>query len=354
MGVIDNAGAVREGESLDTDAVDAWLKGQVPSLTGRPAVSQYSGGASNWTYRLKYPERDFVLRRPPAGTKAASAHDMMREFTIQWLLKPAFPLVPRMVAACQDPSVLGCDFYVMERIEGIIPRANLPRGVDLDQHRVRQLCQSMLDALIDLHAVDPQATGLDRFGKGQGYCMRQVTGWERRYCNARTRNVPSFRRVRAWLKDHTPEDVTACVIHNDWRFDNLVLAADDPTCILGVLDWELATVGDPLMELGSMLAYWVESGDNFLMRATRRQPTHLPGMLRRREVVDYYLGKTGLRCDNWPFYEVFGLFRLAGIAQQIYYRYHHRQTRNPAFRHFWVLINYFDWRCRRIIRKAGR
>lgn len=353
MSVIDKGGAVRCGEELDIGTVDRWLKETVPDLQGTAEVTQYSGGASNWTYRLLYSNRDFILRRPPAGTKAASAHDMMREYNIQRLLKEAFPVVPTMVAACQDPSVLGCDFYVMERLEGIIPRANLPRELNLDAPHVRKLCLNMLDTLVALHKVDYQTAGLAGIGKGAGYCVRQVEGWDDRYEKARTWNVPSYRKVRRWLKANTPTDSRTCVIHNDWRFDNLVLAPQEPSHIIGVLDWELATLGDPLMDLGCMLAYWVQADDNALMRASRRQPTHLPGMLTRREVVDYYLRRSGLSCENWAFYEVFGLFRLACIAQQIYYRYHHGQTRNPNFKNYWVLVNYFDWRCRSIIRHAG-
>lgn len=346
------AGGVRRGEELDTPAVDGWLRGLLPDLApGLPEVTQYSGGASNWTYRLRYANRDLVLRRAPAGTKAKSAHDMAREFRIQQALKPAFPLVPAMVGLCQDAAVLGTDFYVMERVEGHIPRAHLPRGVALSREDVRRLCTHFIDTLVDLHAVDAEAAGLSALGRGPGYGRRQVEGWSDRYLKARTWNVPSFDRVRAWLRERVPPDVAACVIHNDWRFDNIVLDRDDPTRIVGVLDWEMATIGDPLMDLGSALAYWVHADDNLLMRLTRRQPTHVPGMLRREEVVGHYLARTGLRPPQWAFYEVFGLFRLAAIIQQIYFRYHHRQTQNPAFRHFWILVNYFDLRCRSIVRR---
>lgn len=344
----------RPGEELDVAAVDRWLRGVDPGLAGPPVVTQYSGGASNWTYRLRYRDRDLVLRRPPAGTKAKSAHDMAREYNIQQALKPAYPAVPTMVGLCQDLDVLGCEFYVMERIEGLIPRSRMPEGVSLDVAQTRRLCTNMLDRWIALHRVDYRAIGLETLARGPGYPRRQVEGWSERYEKARTWNVPSFRRVRAWLKEHTPDDAGMCVIHNDWRFDNMVLDPADPTRVIGVLDWELATIGDPLMDLGSALAYWVHADDDPLMRLTRRQPTHLPGMLRREEVIAYYLGETGLRPANWAFYEVFGLFRLAGIAQQIYYRYYHRQTRNPAFKRFWILINYFDWRCRALIRRSER
>ena len=350
---IDPAGTVRPGEELNVPAVDAWLKALVPTLEGAPEVTQYSGGASNWTYRLKYANRDLILRRPPAGTKAKSAHDMGREYTVQRALKPVYPAVPTMMGLCQDPAVLGADFYVMERIEGIIPRKNLPRGLALDAQRTRQLCLNVISKLVELHSVDAAAVGLSSLGKGPGYPKRQIEGWSDRYEKARTWNVAGFRYVRDWLRDHTPDDVATCVIHNDWRFDNVVLHPERPTEVIGVLDWEMATLGDPLMDLGNTLAYWVHADDPWLMRITRRQPTHLPGMLRREEVVAYYLERTGLKPTNWAFYEVYGLFRLAVIAQQIYYRYHHKQTRNPAFKNFWILINYFDWRCRGIIKRAG-
>lgn len=349
----DRAGSVRAGEELNVDAVDAWLKQRLPELTGQPEVTQYAGGASNWTYRLQYPNRDLILRRPPAGTKAKSAHDMAREYHVQSALKPVYPCVPTMVGLCQDESVIGADFYVMDRIAGIIPRARLPQGLELTPAQTRTLCTNVIDKLIELHRVDYAAVGLDKIGKGQGYPRRQIEGWSDRYEKARTWNVPSFRRVRDWLQANIPDDAATCLIHNDWRFDNVVLSPEGPTRVIGVLDWEMATLGDPLMDLGSALAYWVQADDNALMRSTRRQPTHLPGMLRRDEVVAYYLDRMGLKAPNWAFYEVYGLFRLAVIAQQIYYRYHHKQTRNPAFKNFWILVNYFDWRCRGLIKRSG-
>lgn len=343
---------VRPGEELDTRAVDGWLRTILPDLHGTPEVTQYSGGASNWTYRLKYPGHDLVLRRPPAGTKAKSAHDMAREYKIQAALAPSYPVVPQMVGLCTDPAVLGTDFYVMRRIEGLIPRTRLPDGVDLDRDGVRRLCTAMIDKLIELHGAD--SAPLASLGKGPGYPRRQVEGWTQRYTKAKTWNVPSFGYVARWLAERTPDDVGACVIHNDWRFDNLVLDPGDPTRVIGVLDWELATIGDPLMDLGSALAYWVHADDPLLMRMARRQPTHLPGMLRREEVVAYYLERTGRTVKDWSFYEVFGLFRVAGIIQQIYYRYHHGQTKNPAFKRFWIFNNYFEWRCRHIIARSPK
>ncbi|CAA0079432.1 Uncharacterised protein [Zhongshania aliphaticivorans] len=349
--LVDVAGGVRRGEELDIAAVDAWLKPRIDGLAGDPVVTQYSGGASNWTYRLAYPTHDLILRRPPKGTKAKSAHDMGREYKVQAALAPVFPFVPEMLAFCEDQSVIDCDFYVMRRISGLIPRANMPKGLSLSAEQTRDLCLSVVDKLVALHQVDYGLAGLASLGKGEGYCERQVRGWSGRYQKSKTWNVPSFKKVMAWLAENTPGDVRTCVIHNDFRFDNVVLNPEQPSEVLGILDWEMATLGDPLMDLGSALAYWVQADDDKVMRATRRQPTHLPGMLSRDEVVAYYCEKMDLSIDKWPFYEVFGLFRLAVIIQQIYYRYHHKQTDNPAFKNMWLVVWYLDRRCQRIIRR---
>ncbi len=344
--------SVRAGEELDIPSVDAWLKTQIPDLAGTPEVTQYAGGASNWTYRLRYDAHDLVLRRPPKGTKARSAHDMDREYRIQEALAPAFPLVPEMVAFCGDVSVIGCEFYVMRRLEGLILRKNLPEGLTLSPVQTRKLCLNVIDTLIALHRVDIATAGLGGLGRGAGYARRQIEGWSDRYRKARTWNVPRLTPVMSWLQAHIPDDVAACVVHNDFRFDNVVLDPQDPTRVVGVLDWEMATLGDPLMDLGNALAYWVQADDDFFIRSLRRQPTHLPGMLTRREVVAYYGEKTGRSPGHWAFYEAYGLFRLATIAQQIYHRYQRGETRNPAFRNYWMFVTYLGWRSGRVIGRS--
>jgi aminoglycoside phosphotransferase (APT) family kinase protein len=242
--------------------------------------------------------------------------------------------------------VLGADFYVMERLAGTILRGRLPKGMDLSPEQARALGLRAVDSLVELHQVDAAAAGLTDLGKGPGYVRRQVSGWSERYRRARTENVPDFEPVMAWLAEHQPEDVANCLVHNDFRLDNLVLDAD--LQVIGVLDWEMATLGDPLMDLGGALAYWVQADDDDMFRLSKRQPTDLPGMPTRADVVDRYRERTGLTVDHWAFYEVFGLFRLAGIAQQIYYRYHHGQTTNEAFKDFWFFVTYLDERCRRL------
>jgi aminoglycoside phosphotransferase (APT) family kinase protein len=342
--------AERPGEELDLEALGAWLSARVAGLAGEPTVTQYSGGASNWTYRLRYPDHDLVLRRPPAGTKARSAHDMGREYRIQKALRPVFPHVPEMIAYCDVASVIGAEFYVMRRVPGVVLRRRMPANIAIDRSTARELCDNAVDLLVALHQVDPTAVGLDAIGKGAGYPHRQIQGWSNRYRKARTWNAPRFSRVIDWLAANTPADVATCVIHGDFRIDNLVLDPAEPSRILGVLDWEMATLGDPLMDLGNSLAYWVQADDDLFARSTRRQPTHLPGMMTRHELVAAYCTRAGRELpENRVFYEVYGLFRLAVIAQQIYFRYHHRQTRNPAFKHFWIAVHYLQWRCRRLI-----
>lgn len=354
MGSQEVAGAreVRDEDAFDVAAVDRWLRATADAAAwgeGLPEVRQFSGGASNLTYLLRYPAKELILRRPPAGTKAKGAHDMGREFRIQSALAPVFPYVAPMVGHCTDEAVLGSEFYVMERLVGSIPRRDF--DVSLTEDQVRATCTHTLDLLVALHAVDPAAAGLDGLGKGEGYVARQVGGWSERYRRAVTPNVADMEEVMAWLDAHQPADRGSCLIHNDFRFDNVVYAADDPTRPIGLLDWELATVGDPLMDLGSALAYWVEAGDDEGMQLLRQQPTDAPGMLTRDEVVAYYAERSGLdvSAEEWRFYEVFGLFRLAGIVQQIYYRFHHGQTTNPRFEHFWMVVNMLDERCRKVI-----
>jgi aminoglycoside phosphotransferase (APT) family kinase protein len=243
-----------------------------------------------------------------------------------------FPYVAHMVGFCEDADVIGADFYVMDRIDGLIPRAEMPPDLEVTPQLARGMCLAMVDVLAELHAVDPARAGLESLGKGRGYVRRQVEGWSARMRNAATDDAPDFEQVMAWLDAHQPDDVATCVIHNDFKMDNLVFDRTDPTRIVGVLDWEMATLGDPLMDLGGNLAYWVEAGDAEFERF-RRVPTHLPGMLTRWEFVQAYGERTGLEVtrEQWAFYEVYGYFRSAVIAQQIYYRYFHGQTTNELF-----------------------
>ncbi|HKK76222.1 MAG TPA: phosphotransferase family protein [Saprospiraceae bacterium] len=347
---LDRAGRVRPGEEIDPQIVADFLRKQDLELKGTPTIRQFKGGASNLTYELAFEEQSFILRRPPFGKKAKGAHNMQREYQIMQQLRPHYPKVPRMIAHCADESLIGSEFYVMEKLSGMIPRANLPSGLQLKEKEVRQMCLAAIDKLIELHEVDYQAVGFASFYKGPGYVERQVGGWSRRYQQARTPDVPDYQYVMDWLKAEMPADLAPCIIHNDFRFDNLVYAPEDSSKIIGVLDWEMATVGDPLMDVGGSLAYWIEANDPYCWRLLRRQPTHLPGMLSRDEFLDYYLDKRNLTLENRKFYYIFGLFRLAVIIQQIYFRYYHKQTRNPQFKVFGIAANMLETFCSKLIK----
>jgi len=276
---------------------------------------------------------------------------MGREFRIQSALKEPFGLVPDMVAFCEDESVIGSEFYVMQRLDGIIPRRDLPPGLDLDETSARALNKTFVDTLIKLHRVDTSIPEIAAMGKGSGYVERQITGWSGRYRNAITEDAPGFEKVMDWLVERMPADVANCVIHNDFRFDNVILSQDDPSQIIGVLDWEMATLGDPLMDLGGNLAYWVTPEDDEGFQLVRRQPSNLPGMFTRAEFVEYYCEQMGYSVtpEEWKFYEVYGLFRFAVIAQQIYYRYFHGQTTNEMYAMFGQAVHYYEDRCLRVI-----
>ena len=325
--------AVRDEDRFDVAKMHTWLRpfineGQLPE------VMQFRSGASNLTYLLSYSERDLVLRKPPVGTKAASAHDMKREYLIQSRLQSVYPLVPKMIALCDDQSIMGSDFYVMERVEGEIFRRDIPEAITAADISV--MADSLINGLVQLHAVDSSI--LKELNRGAGYVQRQVEGWSKRYRNALTDDVPAAEKLMAWLAANQPDDVDSCIIHGDWRIDNVVFDLANAR-IAGVLDWELATVGDPLMDLGSALAYWVDRDDESAFASLRRQPSHLPGMPTREEFLQRYLQLSGRKCADFTFYEVFGLFRLAVIIQQIWARFRSGQTTNPAFAGFGDAVN---------------
>ena len=324
---------VRDEDAFDIEKVHSWLRNYL-DLKEIPEVQQFRSGASNLTYLLSYQEKDLVLRRPPIGTKAVSAHDMKREFLIQSRLKPVYGLVPKVIALCEDHSILGSDFYVMERVNGEIFRRDVPPT--LTKEDISVMATSLVAGLAQLHSVD--ASILAELNKGAGYVARQVEGWSKRYRNALTDDVPDGEVVMNWLAKNKPEDVASCIIHGDWRIDNMVFDLSQKR-LVGVLDWELATVGDPLMDLGSALAYWVDRDDDIEFASLRRQPSHLEGMPTRKEFVAKYLELSGRQCDDFTFYEVFGLFRLSVIIQQIWARYRAGQTTNPAFKGFGVGVN---------------
>ncbi len=332
MSLMDSAAEIRPGEELDLARVEDFLKQSIPGLTGALTLRQFPSGYSNLTYLIAAGDRELVLRRPPHGTKAKTAHDMMREYRVLTALRPHFPYCPLPLAYCADETVMGCPFYVMERIKGIILRKQMPTELDLGPAAMRRLTERMVEVMAELHAVDYVKAGLAELGKPAGYVGRQVAGWSRRYQDARTPDVPVGEEVMAWLAgNQPPESGSPSIIHNDFKLDNLVLDPADHLRVVGVLDWEMATLGEPLMDLACTLAYWVQADDPPELLALATMPTYRPGSLTRAEAFALYGRLTGRPTGDLDFYYCFGLFRLAVIAQQIYYRYYHGQTKDQRF-----------------------
>lgn len=330
MAHVDGTRPVREGEQLDAGKLGEYLRG---ALGGDASVGieQFPGGHSNLTYLIRYGEKELVLRRPPFGSKVKSAHDMGREFRVLSKLSAAYARAPRPIAHCDDPEVLGVEFYIMERVRGVIIRKDPPAGLAIDPQTATALCEVLVDTLAELHAIDYEAIGLGDFGRPTGYVERQVSGWTKRYAGSKTDDIDAVDQVAKWLADNLPEAPGASLIHNDFKFDNLVLDENDITKVVGILDWEMSTVGSPLMDLGTSLSYWVQANDPAPLQAFRFGPTTLPGMLTRTEVVARYRRASGRDIPDVLFYYCFGLFKTAVVAQQIYYRFVQGLTKDPRF-----------------------
>jgi aminoglycoside phosphotransferase (APT) family kinase protein len=322
---------IRAGEELPVEALTAYLTQHLPNAEGPLVVEQFPAGHSNLTYLIRLGSQEWVLRRPPFGNQVASAHDMNREYRMLSRLSPIYAAAPRPALYCEDTSIIGAPFYLMERRKGLILRKSLPKGLTIDAELARRMSIALVDNLALLHSLDYQAAGLADMGKPEGYVQRQVTGWTKRYQQAQTDEVPSINQVAQWLNENYPPESGVAVIHNDYKYDNLMLAADDPTRIIAVLDWEMATLGDPLMDLGTSLGYWVEATDPEPLQRAAFGPTALPGSLTRRELVNRYQERTGAAVLHGLFYYCFGLFKLAVIVQQIYARYIRGNTTDPRF-----------------------
>jgi aminoglycoside phosphotransferase (APT) family kinase protein len=330
---IDEARPVREGEALDVEALAAWLRAHTDLPDGRIEVQQFPSGYSNLTYMLRIGANELVLRRPPFGNTVKTGHDMHREFVVLSKLAPVYALAPRPLAYCEDPAILGAPFYVMERRRGIVIRRRPPKGLNLDEHAAKRLSTALIDGLAQLHAIDWRAAGLGELGKPEGYARRQVEGWTRRWQAAKTDEVPKLDAVAAWLDSALPADADAdaALIHNDYKYDNVLLDPEDPGRIIAVLDWEMATIGSPRMDLGTTLGYWVEAGDDARLQGLAFGPTNLPGSLSRAELIRRYEQATGIHVGDGEYYRVFGLFKIAVILQQIYARYQKGSTQDPRF-----------------------
>jgi len=337
---LDQPTVVRPESSFDIAALAAWLRERVPALEGTPELLQFGRGFSNLTYLVRFPGRELVIRRAPPGINIKSAHDMGREFRILSALAPVWPKVPRPIAHCDDASVIGTPFYVMERVRGVILRAQegptRPGGVRddglvLDEATMRRLSESACDTLAEIHRLDWRGAGLGELGKPEGYVERQVKGWTERYRKAKTDDVPTVERLGTWLEEHRPSESGATLVHNDYKYDNVVLAPD-LSGVTAVLDWEMATIGDPLMDLGTALGYWIDPGDRPLLEGRSVfGPTNIPGNLSRTQFVERWSRATGRDASNVVFYYAFALFKLAVVAQQLYKRYVDGLTREERY-----------------------
>jgi aminoglycoside phosphotransferase (APT) family kinase protein len=323
--------AIRPGEEPDLAKLEPFLRIHFPDESGNLVVRQYPSGHSNLTYSVQLGSREMVLRRPPFGSKVKTAHDMSREFRVLSKLHAYYPPAPQVLLFCDDVSVLGAPFYLMEPINGVILRSDVPPGLDFSPEVARRVSESFLDNLALLHSLDYNQIGLADLGKPQGYLERQVRGWIERYHGSKTHDIPEVETISHWIQQHMPASSTAALIHNDYKYDNVVLDPSDLTRIIGVLDWEMCTIGDPLADLGSALAYWIDSSDPPEILETRWGPTTYPGSLTRAQLVQRYAEKTGSDVSDVAFYLVFARFKIVVIVQQIYYRYHQGLTHDERF-----------------------
>jgi aminoglycoside phosphotransferase (APT) family kinase protein len=325
---------VRDEERFDEARLAEWLRGRLEGAEAPLRVRQFGGGHANLTYLLRYGEgeqaREYVLRRPPLGPVAARAHDMRREYSALSRLWRAFPVAPRAYLYCDDASVIGADFLVMERRHGIVVRSAVPPEFGSGRNPVanRKLSQVLIDELVALHAVDPEPIGLGGIGKPEGFLGRQVRGWTDRFERARTQPVPVAEEVARWLLERLPESPAATLVHNDWKLDNMAIAADDPGRCTAVYDWDMCTLGDPLCDLGTLLSIWSDRGESF---GAVSMPTQTPGFMTREEATRRYAERSGRNLSQLDYYVVFGTFKLGVVLQQIYVRYARGQTRDSRF-----------------------
>ncbi len=338
MDPLDQPTPVRSDATFDVDALATWLRQRRPAdagLEGQPELLQFGRGFSNLTYLVRFGSRELVVRRAPPGIAIKSAHDMGREFRILQSLAPAWPKAPQPLAHCEDAAVIGTPFYVMERVRGVILRARPPEGLVLDPPAMRRVSEATCDTLAEIHQLDWRAAGLGDLGKPEGYVERQVRGWAERWRRSRTDDVPQVEKLGAWIEanrpsERSPSENGATLVHNDFKYDNVILAPD-LTRVVAVLDWEMATIGDPLMDLGTALGYWIEPEDPPVFQVTVFGPTNLPGNLTRVEFAERWSRATGRDASRVLFYYAFALFKLAVVAQQLYKRYVDGLTREDRY-----------------------
>jgi len=332
--IIQDTAPIRPGEEIDTGRLEAYLRGKLPGASGPVTLEQFPGGHSNLTYCLRAAGREFVLRRPPVGPVAPTAHDMAREFRVLKALQGYFPPAPQPYVLCEDPSIIGVPFYVMERRRGIVIRREIPPEVKAmgDPKEIhRRISAAMVDTLVALHQVDFEQAGLGNLGRPEGFVARQVKGWAGRWGRAKTREIPEIDALAKFLTERIPPSPPPTIVHNDFKLDNVMLDPREAGRILAVLDWEMCTIGDPLIDVGLLLAYWPRPDDPLARQVTISSVTTHPGFYSREEVLDRYVERTEADVSRITFYEVFALYKLCVVLEQIYCRFVRGQTRDERF-----------------------
>lgn len=328
----------RRGEELNTAALSDYLTEHFDLSAGGLRIEQFASGASNLTYLLTFNDKDFVLRRPPFGNTVKTAHDMRREFDVLSKLSLAYTPAPRPLLFCSDETVIGSEFYLMERRHGLILRGDVPKILDESPELQQSVCESFIANLARLHNVDLREAGLAELGKPDGYVRRQVNGWSKRYFAAKTDEHAELERAIEWLNIDIPAESGIAIVHNDYKFDNIMLDPDDLNSVTAVLDWEMATVGDPLMDLGTTLGYWMSPDAGAEMMKMPFNPSDLMERVSRSDLAQIYAEHSGRDISNILFYYVFGTVKVAVIAQQIYARFRKGLTNDERFAHFDILI----------------
>ncbi len=328
---------IRHGEELNTENLAEFLRDKLG--TGEILISQFPSGNSNLTYCVKIGETEYVLRRPPFGNQVKSAHDMSREFNVLAKLSEVYRPAPKPLIYCDDEAVIGSEFYLMERRIGLIIRGKSPDSLINSTELQRQVCESFIENLVELHSLDYKKNGLENLGKPEGYATRQVEGWTKRYFNAKTDEHAELEKSIEWLNANIPNSTGATLVHNDYKFDNIMLNPNDLTEIVAVLDWEMTTIGEPLMDLGTSLGYWMSKKAGEQLLSMPFNPRVLMENISRTELVEMYAEKSGRDVSDILFYYIFGTFKIAVIAQQIYFRYAKGFTNDKRFATFNHFVN---------------
>lgn len=329
---------VRPDERFDQSRLERYLRGRLVGSEQPLKVLQFGGGAANLTYLLDYGEVEYVLRRPPLGPVAKSAHDMGREYKVLSVLSPSFPFAPRAFLYCDDQDVIGAPFFIMERRHGIVVRREMPEIFAAVPDAPRKMSEALVDALAAFHAVEYEALGLADLGYPEGFVSRQIEGWYKRWGGAKHKEVPDIEKVYHWLRENQPQTTQFSLTHNDYKLDNVMFDAHDPGRIVAIFDWDMCTLGDPLCDLGALLCYWTEPDDPAYMRQSAMMPTTPSGFLTRSELIARYAEKSGCSVNDINFYHALGLFRLTVIIAQIYIRFLRGQTQDQRFVEFGAMI----------------